>query len=77
MGEILKARADRVAINITLNSFGTPLNEVRSCIYWATLLSVSMNIVSAHEHTGLGATVACDAHLGPQAAVPVDWRAVP
>ncbi|GAB9468614.1 hypothetical protein Gpo141_00005929 [Globisporangium polare] len=27
MGEILKARADRVAINITLNSFGTPLNE--------------------------------------------------
>lgn len=29
MGEILMARADRVAINITLNSFGTPLNEVR------------------------------------------------
>lgn len=29
MGEILEARADRVAINITLNSFGTPLNEVR------------------------------------------------
>lgn len=27
MGEILKARADRMAINITLNSFGTPLNE--------------------------------------------------
>ncbi|TYZ62708.1 hypothetical protein PybrP1_008550 [[Pythium] brassicae (nom. inval.)] len=27
MGEILQARADRVAINITLNSFGTPLNE--------------------------------------------------
>jgi V-type H+-transporting ATPase subunit d len=27
MGEVLKARADRVAINITLNSFGTPLNE--------------------------------------------------
>ncbi|ETI45855.1 hypothetical protein F441_09577 [Phytophthora nicotianae CJ01A1] len=27
MGEILKARADRIAINITLNSFGTPLNE--------------------------------------------------
>ena len=28
MQEILKARADRAAINITLNSFGTPLNEV-------------------------------------------------
>ncbi|CAH0490366.1 unnamed protein product [Peronospora farinosa] len=27
MGEILKARADRIAINITLNSFDTPLNE--------------------------------------------------
>ncbi|KAG6620312.1 H - or Na -translocating F-type, V-type and A-type ATPase (F-ATPase) Superfamily [Phytophthora cinnamomi] len=27
MGEILEARADRIAINITLNSFGTPLNE--------------------------------------------------
>jgi V-type H+-transporting ATPase subunit d len=27
MGEILKARADQRAINITLNSFGTPLNE--------------------------------------------------
>lgn len=27
MGAILKARADRAAINITLNSFGTPLNE--------------------------------------------------
>ncbi|RLN45123.1 hypothetical protein BBJ29_008089 [Phytophthora kernoviae] len=27
MGEILTARADRIAINITLNSFGTPLNE--------------------------------------------------
>ncbi|CAH0479261.1 unnamed protein product [Peronospora belbahrii] len=26
-GEILKARADSIAINITLNSFGTPLNE--------------------------------------------------
>ncbi|GMF39560.1 unnamed protein product [Phytophthora fragariaefolia] len=29
MGDILAARADRIAINITLNSFGTPLNEVR------------------------------------------------
>lgn len=27
MGQILRARADRYAINITLNSFGTPLNE--------------------------------------------------
>lgn len=27
MGELLQARADRYAINITLNSFGTPLNE--------------------------------------------------
>lgn len=27
MGEILQAQADRIAINITLNSFGTPLNE--------------------------------------------------
>ena len=27
MGDILKARADQRAINITLNSFGTPLNE--------------------------------------------------
>jgi len=27
MGEILQARADQRAINITLNSFGTPLNE--------------------------------------------------
>jgi hypothetical protein len=32
MGEILKARADSMAINITLNSFGTPLNEVRVCL---------------------------------------------
>eukprot|EP01031_Cornospumella_fuschlensis_P035736 gene35736-43345_t len=28
MGELLKMRADRIAINITLNSFGTPLNEL-------------------------------------------------
>merc|ERR1712045_67702 len=27
MGEILSVRADTNAINITLNSFGTPLNE--------------------------------------------------
>jgi V-type H+-transporting ATPase subunit d len=27
MGGLLKSRADRYAINITLNSFGTPLNE--------------------------------------------------
>ena len=27
MGELLKVRADTNAINITLNSFGTPLNE--------------------------------------------------
>eukprot|EP00957_Ditylum_brightwellii_P181393 13817609-Ditylum_brightwellii.AAC.1 len=27
MGDILKVRADTNAINITLNSFGTPLNE--------------------------------------------------
>lgn len=27
MGELLMARADQRAINITLNSFGTPLNE--------------------------------------------------
>lgn len=27
MGDILKARADTNAVNITLNSFGTPLNE--------------------------------------------------
>lgn len=27
MGGMLRARADRAAINITLNSFGTPLNE--------------------------------------------------
>lgn len=27
MGQLLRARADRNAINITLNSFGTPLNE--------------------------------------------------
>ena len=27
MGEILRLRADTIAINITLNSFGTPLNE--------------------------------------------------
>ena len=27
MSELLQARADRAAINITLNSFGTPLNE--------------------------------------------------
>jgi V-type H+-transporting ATPase subunit d len=27
MGELLRARADRLAINVTLNSFGTPLNE--------------------------------------------------
>ena len=27
MGEILNARADQRAINVTLNSFGTPLNE--------------------------------------------------
>lgn len=28
MGALLRARADRNAINITLNSFGTPLNEM-------------------------------------------------
>lgn len=28
MGELLKMRADRIAINITLNSFGTPLNDL-------------------------------------------------
>lgn len=28
MGALLRARADRNAINITLNSFGTPLNEL-------------------------------------------------
>lgn len=28
MGPLLRARADRNAINITLNSFGTPLNDV-------------------------------------------------
>lgn len=27
MGELLRARADRMAINVTLNSFNTPLNE--------------------------------------------------
>ena len=27
MGELLRARADRMAINVTLNSFGTPLND--------------------------------------------------
>lgn len=27
MGELLRARADRLAINVTLNSFGTPLND--------------------------------------------------
>lgn len=27
MGELLRVRADTIAINITLNSFGTPLNE--------------------------------------------------
>ena len=27
MGEILETRADTTAISITLNSFGTPLNE--------------------------------------------------
>jgi len=27
MGEILRSRADAISINITLNSFGTPLNE--------------------------------------------------
>jgi V-type H+-transporting ATPase subunit d len=29
MADLLKARADKMAINITLNSFGTFLNEVR------------------------------------------------
>lgn len=39
MGEILRVRADTNAINITLNSFGTPLNEPgmrssdRKCLY--------------------------------------------
>lgn len=28
MSELLRARADRMAINVTLNSFGTPLNDV-------------------------------------------------
>lgn len=38
MGEILNARADRIAINITLNSFGTPLNEVYNGILAANAL---------------------------------------
>ena len=29
MGHLIKLRADRMAINITINSLGTPLNEVR------------------------------------------------
>lgn len=29
MGHLIKLRADRMAINITVNSIGTPLNEVR------------------------------------------------
>ena len=36
MGEILQARADRYAINITLNSFGTPLNEVSGYVLSST-----------------------------------------
>ena len=36
MGHLIKLRADRMAINITVNSIGTPLNEVRpvdGCLY--------------------------------------------
>ncbi len=29
MGHLIKLRADRMATNITVNSIGTPLNEVR------------------------------------------------
>ena len=32
VGDMLKARADSMTINIILNSFGGPLNEVYSCV---------------------------------------------
>lgn len=46
MGEILKARADAMAINITLNSFGTPLNEV--CVW----LGFTNRILAAQVASG-------------------------
>jgi V-type H+-transporting ATPase subunit d len=46
MGEILKAKADQRAINITLNSFGTPLNEpnMRDGEGWPTRKSLYPSI---------------------------------
>jgi V-type H+-transporting ATPase subunit d len=46
MGEMLKAKADQRAINITLNSFGTPLNEpnMRDGDGWPTRKSLYPSI---------------------------------
>lgn len=46
MGDLLKAKADQRAINITLNSFGTPLNEptMRSGDGWPTRKSLYPSI---------------------------------
>lgn len=46
MGEILKAKSDQRAINITLNSFGTPLNEpnMRDGDGWPTRKSLYPSI---------------------------------
>ncbi|MEY5045558.1 MAG: hypothetical protein RL713_783 [Bacteroidota bacterium] len=54
MGGILRARADRIAINITLNSFGTPLNEVRDIIPTTIIIILSSSYL----------LLACDAHFG-------------
>lgn len=52
MGGLLKAKADQRAINITLNSFGTPLNEptMRSGDGWPTRKSLYPSIGYLYPH---------------------------
>lgn len=67
MGEILKAKADQRAINITLNSFGTPLNEpsMRDGEGWPTRKSLYPSIGFLYpEGTELLVKVADEAALG-------------
>ena len=67
MGEILKAKADQRAINITLNSFGTPLNEpsMRAGDGWPTRKSLYPSIGFLYpEGTELLVKVADEASLG-------------
>lgn len=67
MCEILKAKSDQRAINITLNSFGTPLNEptMRDGDGWPTRKSLYPSIGFIYpEGTELLVKVADEASLG-------------